>query len=67
MNSDNFVNPHTGKSNQYTIFSGNAFLPAPVQALMTADNIRSLTLGRYELDFPLVQIDATTARGETLL
>ena len=67
VDSDNFVNPHTGKSNQYTIFSGNAFLPAPVQGLMTANNISSFTLGRYELDFPLVQIDATTDMERAVL
>jgi outer membrane receptor protein involved in Fe transport len=55
-----FIDPQQGGSNQFTIFSGNAFLPPSVQGLMTQDRIASFTLGRYEADFPTVDIDQTT-------
>jgi outer membrane receptor protein involved in Fe transport len=37
----------TGARFQYTIFSGNPFIPASIQKVMTADTIDSFTLGRY--------------------
>jgi outer membrane receptor protein involved in Fe transport len=55
-----FIDPQQGGSNQFTIFSGNAFLPPQVQGAMTAGKVASFTLGRYELDFPTVDIDQTT-------
>ncbi len=38
-------------ANPITIFSGNAFLPAAVQATMTANAIPSFSLGRFNSDF----------------
>jgi outer membrane receptor protein involved in Fe transport len=55
-----YIDPQQGAANQFTIFSGNAFLPPPVQGLMTAGKVASFTLGRYESDFPTVDIDQTT-------
>jgi iron complex outermembrane recepter protein len=51
-----FINPHTGAANQFTIFRDNAFLPPDVLARMVAANVASIPLGRYERDFPLVEI-----------
>lgn len=63
--SHNFVNPLQGAANNFTIFSGNAYLPAAVQTQMTTRNIASFTMGRYMTDFPTVDIDARnrTLRG----
>lgn len=49
-----FYNNSSGAANQYTIFSGNPYLPASVQAVMTANNIASFNLGRFEQDLPIV-------------
>lgn len=57
VTSNNFVNLHTGAASQYTIFRDNAFLPAAVLSRMVAGNITSFTMGRYERDFPVVQIE----------
>jgi outer membrane receptor protein involved in Fe transport len=51
-----FINPHTGSANQFTIFRDNAFLPPEVLARMVAAGVASIPLGRYERDFPLVEI-----------
>lgn len=51
-----FINPHTGAANQFTIFRDNAFLPPDILARMVAANVASIPLGRYERDFPLVEI-----------
>lgn len=37
--------------NPITIFSGNAYLPAAIQSVMTAQNIASFTMGRLNSDF----------------
>ena len=58
VSSDNQINPQTGIGNQFTIFAGNAYLPAPVTAAMNAAGVTSFPLGRYEADFPAAQIDA---------
>lgn len=52
-----FINPHVGAANQFTIFRDNAFLPSDVMARMVAANVQSFPLGRYERDFPLVEIE----------
>jgi outer membrane receptor protein involved in Fe transport len=39
-------------SKQYTIFSGNAYIPASVQAIMTANHIASFPLGRIDTNAP---------------
>jgi iron complex outermembrane receptor protein len=56
--SDNQINPQTGTGNQFTIFAGNAYLPAAITAAMAAADVTAFPLGRYEADFPAVQIDA---------
>ncbi|MFN9927767.1 MAG: TonB-dependent receptor plug domain-containing protein, partial [Phenylobacterium sp.] len=37
--------------NRFTIFSGNPFLPANIQAVMTAQNIASFSMGRFNSDW----------------
>lgn len=56
---------NTGARFTYTIFSGNPYLPAAIQAAMTANNIASFQLGRYMLEYPDVTIltDTRVARG----
>ena len=51
-----FINPHTGAANQFTIFRDNAFLPPEILARMVAANVASIPFGRYERDFPLVEV-----------
>ena len=60
VTSGNYINPHTGTSNQFTIFSDNAFLPAPVRQALTTAGVTSFKMGRYESDFPLVEIETIT-------
>ena len=60
VTSAEFVNPQVGTANQFTIFRDNAFLPASVRSLMVADGAQSFPLGRFERDFPVVQIDTIT-------
>lgn len=55
-----FVEPETGTASQFTIFSGNAFMPAALQSLMTANKLASVAVGRYEADFPPVELEYTT-------
>ena len=43
-----------------TIFSGNPYIPATLQATMTANGIKSFTLGRYTAEFDLIGIDLKT-------
>ena len=43
-----------------TIFSGNPYIPASIQATMTAGGIKSFTLGRYTSEFDLIGIDLKT-------
>ncbi len=57
VTSDNFVNLHTGSASQFTIFRDNAFLPAAMLTKMVSSNLQSFTMGRYERDFPVVQIE----------
>lgn len=57
VTSDNFVNLHTGSASQFTIFRDNAYLPTDVLARMVAGKILSFTMGRYDRDFPVVQIE----------
>ncbi len=40
----------------YTIFSGNPFIPASIQAQMTARGITSFQFGRYMLEYPDVTV-----------
>jgi iron complex outermembrane receptor protein len=62
-----FVDPHTGSANQFTISNDNAYLPASVLAAMNADHITSFVMGRYDADFPLVQIEDTTKAARALV
>jgi outer membrane receptor protein involved in Fe transport len=43
----------TGAQFNYTIFSGNPYLPASIQATMTANKIASFTMGRFLSEFPI--------------
>jgi len=43
-----------------TIFSGNPYIPAQIQAQMTTQGIKSFTLGRYTKEFDLIGIDLKT-------
>jgi iron complex outermembrane receptor protein len=52
-------NTATGTS-AYTIFSDNAFIPAALQSVLTANNIGSFTLGRTAADWPAVFVDSLT-------
>ena len=47
-----------------TIFSGNPYIPAQIQQIMTADNIPSFTMGRLDVDWSqmLFAINNTTER-----
>jgi iron complex outermembrane recepter protein len=57
--------PYNG-SNSINIYSGNAYLPANVQDVMTANNTPYFGLGRYDGDFGnLIQLDThnTAANG----
>lgn len=51
-----FVPSQTGPTNQFTIFRDNAFLPQALAARMDALGLQSVTVGRYDDDFPLVDI-----------
>lgn len=55
-----FVEPETGAASQFTIFRDNAFMPAALKALMQTNNLASVTVGRYEADFPPVQLEYLT-------
>lgn len=44
----------------YTIFSGNPFIPSQIQAVMTANNITSFTLGRFLREYPVAQVYGNT-------
>lgn len=55
-----FVEPETGSASQFTIFRDNAYLPASVRQLMVTNNLQSITVGRYETDFPPVELEYTT-------
>jgi len=57
--SGNEVSAQTGAF-AATIFSGNPYIPAPIQATMTAGGIKSFTLGRYTTEFDLIGIDLKT-------
>lgn len=53
--------PEVGGNGNFTIYSGNPFIPASIQSVMTARNIPSFTLGRYLSDFPLVGLLSNVA------
>ncbi len=55
-----FIEPETGSASQFTIFRDNAYLPASVLARMVTANVQSITVGRYEADFPPVELEYTT-------
>ncbi len=51
---------NTGPGFGYTIYSGNPFLPASIQAQMTALGISSFPMGRYMEEYPDVTIVTKT-------
>ncbi len=54
-----FTEPETAAA-RFTIFRDNFFLPAAVRAQMVALNLQSIGVGRYETDFPLVELEYDT-------
>lgn len=60
VDSRNEIAFETGSGNQFTIYSGNPFIPASIQSVMTANNIPSFTLGRYLTDYPVVNFVTKT-------
>lgn len=52
--------------NGVTIYSGNAYLPAAVQALMTQGGISSFTLGRVNFDFGPSVADARNRTSDLI-
>ena len=58
--SGNEVAAQTGSAFAATVFSGNPYIPAAIQATMTAGGIKSFTLGRYTTEFDLIGIDLKT-------
>jgi len=55
-----FANQHVGSANQFTIFRDNAFLPVALATRMDANRLASVVVGRFESDFPLVEIENFT-------
>jgi len=58
--SGNEVAAMSGAAFAATIFSGNPYIPASIQSQMTANSIKSFTLGRYTKEFELINIDLKT-------
>lgn len=56
-----FVEPETGTASQFTIFRDNAFLPSALRNLMVTNNLNQILVGRYEADFPPVELEYTTS------
>ncbi len=54
-----FVEPETAAA-RFTLFRDNFYLPAAVRAQMVALNLQSIGVGRYETDFPLVELEYDT-------
>lgn len=67
VTANDIVNPQVGTANQFTIFRNNAYLPAPVLARMVAGGVQSFPLGRFERDFPVVQIEDITDMKRVVL
>jgi iron complex outermembrane recepter protein len=55
-----FVEPETGSASQFTIFRDNAFMPTALRNLMVTNNLNQILVGRYEADFPPVELEYTT-------
>jgi iron complex outermembrane recepter protein len=53
-----------GPGRAFTIFSGNPYLPANIQALMTANNIPSVTLGRIGHSSDIEQFAQNTTSSD---
>lgn len=53
-----------GPGRSFTIFSGNPYLPANIQALMTANNIPSVTLGRIGHSSDIEQFAQNTTSSD---
>jgi iron complex outermembrane receptor protein len=58
--SDATITPQVGAGGQFTVFRENAYLPASVAQQMTALNLASIPLGRYNKEFGPVVIDWRT-------
>ncbi len=54
-----FTEPETAAA-RFTIFQDNFYLPAAVRAQMVALGLPSIGVGRYETDFPLVELEYDT-------
>jgi iron complex outermembrane receptor protein len=55
-----------GPGRSFTIFSGNPYLPANIQALMTANNVPSVTLGRIGHSSDIEQFAQNTTSSDML-
>ncbi len=60
VNEGLFRSSNVGAGSGFTIFRDNAFLPAAVLQRMITANVQSFPLGRYNNDFPLVEIEQFT-------
>jgi outer membrane receptor protein involved in Fe transport len=61
------TNVMVGAAAQFTIFSGNPYIPATIQSYMTSHNLASFALGRYLEEFPAVTFfDAATTTHEAI-
>jgi outer membrane receptor protein involved in Fe transport len=58
-NQGHATNSNYAAGTGFTIFADNAFLPADVRQRMAAANLTQFAMGRYNLDFPLVEIEST--------
>lgn len=52
--------PEVGAGGQFTIFSGNPYIPANIQTAMTTNHLASISVGRYLTEFPPDVIDFQT-------
>lgn len=52
-----FYNATFGAGTGFTVFRDNAFLPASVLQRMVAANVQSIPVGRYNADFPPVELE----------
>jgi outer membrane receptor protein involved in Fe transport len=59
------TNVMVGSAAQFTIFSGNPYIPASIQSYMTSHSLASFAMGRYLEEFPAVTFfDAATTFHE---
>ncbi|MES2292753.1 MAG: TonB-dependent receptor [Pseudomonadota bacterium] len=63
----NEVPAEDGSQFQFTIYSGNPYIPASIQSYMTAHNVSSFALGRYLGDYPMITfVDGASTTHEAV-